>query len=244
MTASNILFTWDIAGDFSSAEIVWGGGEHYPGDLIKMIPITENVGQLEYALPPDIKPGHVTFTLRLRYASEARTIKLTCRYQWGWGIELPYTHSPCPFTNVLTMTGAYQAFERGYMIWIPSEPNADTNASQPIIFVFYDDGTATKYYDTWDGDDYSIEGVPDDEFLVPERGFGYLWNTQDAVRSNLGWAISSEQSYDLSIQRTASYDTYLYAGYYMTLPNGTLVQYDGFHPNYAYWTSNSEYQNK
>ena len=224
LNPQTVVFNWDIAGDFSSAEIIWGGSDHYPGDRVIAIPLTESNGSLSYDMPSDIMPGDVTFTLQLLYSEVTSTITLSCPYEWGWNIESPYSSLPCPATDVLSMPGAYQPFENGFMVW-----DGDS------IVVFYDNGTSAMHADNWNGIDYAIEGTPGNGLYEPINGFGYLWNTNPTIRTQLGWATSPEQAYTINTQRTASYNTYPYPVYYMTLPNGDLVQYDAMPPG-PKWT--------
>lgn len=124
----------------------------------------------------------------------------------------------CPNDPARSVTAAYQSFERGFMIWYESN-----------IFVFYNNGTAVAYADTYtEADEATIrasaEGVAANLF-VPVRGFGKVWATYPEVRSGLGWATAPEQGYTASVQNIVLNlvnSQYIYR-LFVTRPNGTVV---------------------
>lgn len=207
-----VTFTWDIAGDIEGANIIW-----YPDDIWTQIhELESNAGSFAFTLPDNIA-GDIEFTLALADQQgtnllESITVTVDCAREWGLGIE----DEDCPVGELRTHAGAYQAFQRGFMIW--------ENPDSPTIWVFYNDGTSATYVDNWDNTDFAIDGTAPDGFFAPERGFGYLWSTEPSVRSGLGWATGGEQSYTISTQRSSGI---IYTGTsrrYMTLPDNRLVQ--------------------
>jgi hypothetical protein len=111
-------------------------------------------------------------------------------------------NTPCP-TPAPTVTprevgAAEQAFDHGLMIWVQ-----DTGT----IYVMIDPsgqhrgGSVQTYQDNWH------EGLADTNPNLPipagraqpTRGFGYLWNTNAAVRDALGWPLVPATGYTVLI---------------------------------------------
>lgn len=96
---------------------------------------------------------------------------------------LPPTAAPQP---PAALTGSYQPFENGLMIW-----RSDTGA----IWVLYNGGAAVHYPVT------SYSTLPVNPFITPIPagrvhpilGFGRIWSNFPAVRQQLGWATEPEQ---------------------------------------------------
>lgn len=84
--------------------------------------------------------------------------------------------------------GAYQRFEFGYMFW-----RGDTRAIYLFVGGSNDTvGSWSEYRDTWQEGEPLSAHLPPSGLYVPERGFGKLWRTNDAVRRALGWAVAPE----------------------------------------------------
>lgn len=211
---SQVTFTWDIAGDFESAYIWYSASIARP-TLDSITTITSNTGSYTFTLP-DWVAGSRQIVLSVTDESGTAqtsilTLNIACAYDWGMSIS----DSDCPRNAVVSRTSAYQTFQRGFMVWLPVEDQS--------LWVFYNDGTVVRYYDSWDGNAYTIDPAPPDGLFAPERGFGYLWNTTPDVRSGLGWATAGEQSYTAQYQQTLSQGRYDDHRWYLTLPDGRLI---------------------
>jgi len=121
---------------------------------------------------------------------------VNCPFYPVGGFATAYTSDPltaqllgCPAGNppdTLQIQSAYQAFERGVMLWIAGSPNR--------IYALYNNGTYQRFTDTFvDGVDSESGGeVPPEGLQEPTRGFGKVWRNYNAVKGNLGWALSTE----------------------------------------------------
>lgn len=99
----------------------------------------------------------------------------------------------CASSEAETVWAAWQPFESGNMVW---RQNADA------IFVYAGDGNWTRYEDNWDNQSLSNNrGAAPTGLKSPVRGFGYLWETNDDVYSDLGWATDDEKGFCARIQQ-------------------------------------------
>ena len=125
-----------------------------------------------------------------------------------------YVNMDCP-VNQQTVQIATQSFENGFMLW-----RADTRQ----IYTLFNGGIFWVYDDIWTLDIvYDMPSEPPAGFIAPERGFGYLWATNESVNFQLGWATSPEQS------STVTLETYMIPARFvdvimLELPNGQVVQ--------------------
>jgi len=119
-----------------------------------------------------------------------------CAHRWFF--EPP--PAGCPLTEPLSTAAAYQAMERGKMIWVQ---NGLT------IFVLYDDGAWQFAPDTFsEGENLPLQDTPPG-LLQPGRGFGKLWLADAPLRERLGWAIDLEVGYTATIQADTGGTRYL-----------------------------------
>ena len=101
------------------------------------------------------------------------------------------TQLGCPTSDAATIWSAYQAFERGSMLW-----RSDTDTS----YVFYSSGGWFPIELGWDGGPARDRGAPPPGLQVPERGFGYVWSLDDAIFNGLGWARDHEKGFCALVQ--------------------------------------------
>ncbi len=98
----------------------------------------------------------------------------------------------CAVSAAITITTATQDFEGGRMLYISQFGEVPTR----MIYALYAGGTFQRFPDTWtqgvDPETLSgIEPAPSGRF-APIRGFGKVWAANPSVRSNLRWALGSE----------------------------------------------------
>lgn len=211
---TSVTFTWQIAGDFERGYIQWVPNSPRPS-LTPITEITASSGTHAFRLP-DWTVGSYEIMLSVTDRSgltqtTSTTLTITCAYEWGMAVA----EEGCPAQNVQTLQGAYQAFERGFLIWVPDD-------SVPM-WMLLNNGTAYRFSDQWDGSALSEE-TPPAGLLAPERGFGWLWRHESTVRDGLGWAVAPEQAYTLTTQRTLSPGRYDPVRWYLTLPDGAMVR--------------------
>lgn len=214
---TQVTFSWDITGDFSEASI------KYPVrfETETVLVVQSNTGSGVHTIPTWVWAGEKTITLNVEdpsgvIVSRELTLDITCT--WEWQITASETGCSSPF---ISRVGAYQQFQRGFMIWMPRSNVGDA------IYIFYNDGTADGRSDRWDGSDFVIDGIAPDGLFAPENGFGYMWNTVPNVRSGLGWAISPEQAYTINSQAGFILNRNDPHRTYYSLPDGSLVHLDG-----------------
>ncbi len=212
---TQVTFSWDITGDFDNAYV------EYPIQFNPetIFTLNSNTGSEAHTIPNWVWAEEKTVTLKVEdqfgaVISHDLTLNITCTYDW----QLSVNETGCPSAFV-SRVGAYQQFQRGFMIWIP-------NNAGDKIYTFYDDGTADIHSDTWDGSDFIVDGTPPDGMFAPERGFGYLWNTVPEIRSGLGWSTADEQSYSVNLQRKFLFSPNDPAVTYFSLPGGSIIRQD------------------
>ncbi len=90
-----------------------------------------------------------------------------------------------PPASVL-LPGAWQPFERGFMVYVQGTPGS--------IYALSSDGRFRRYDDTFiSGTDPESGGeTPPSGLLEPIRGFGKVWRANLDARGLLGWATRSE----------------------------------------------------
>ena len=174
--------------------------------------------------------GRFTYQLPDYYVSQAEFILLGAdandeRYQSTIVVDIVcgfvpvyipdgYVNMDCP-VNQQTVQIATQSFENGFMLW-----RADTRQ----IYTLFNGGIFWVYDDIWTPDIvYDMPSEPPAGFIAPERGFGYLWATNESVNFQLGWATSPEQSSIVTLE------TYMIPARFvdiimLELPNGRVVQ--------------------
>jgi hypothetical protein len=124
----------------------------------------------------------------------------------------------CPLTQDY-VHAAHEPFEHGAMVW-----RGDIRE----IYVLYDDGNYRTYEDTWtEGEPIYFEETPPQGLLVPNRGFGYLWARQPAVRGRLGWATEVESGYTMVVETVRRhFGRYPRSDIYLRLPDNRTVYLD------------------
>jgi hypothetical protein len=212
---TSVTLNWDIRGDFETAHIWWSPNQARP-EFTTITNVTRNTGSFSFTLP-DWIAGNREITLAVTDESGTAqsfplTITVTCAYDWGMTVG----DSDCPRNAVVSRTAAYQAFQRGFMVWLPID--------ELSLWVFYNDGIVDRYVDNWNNAAFTIEPAAPDGLIAPERGFGYLWNSTPAVRSGLGWATAGEQSYNAQFQQSLSQGRYDEHRQYISLPDGRIIK--------------------
>ncbi len=210
-----LTFRWR-AGGATRGTITSGTNQRFPPRW----PV-ESAGELIVDVDGTIFPDPV---MTLRLVNDVTGQIATATAMLSWACEHDYFFQPPPETcardAVLQVEGAYQPFERGFMIWLP-QPDAPL----PSIFVFINNGQASLFPDTWSAGDLANSlGESSPEGLVePVGGFAKVWREHPSVRESLGWATAEERLYTVSYQAEAR-DS-LPGVTYLTRPDGAIVRF-------------------
>jgi hypothetical protein len=178
-----VTIGWNVSGSPSSVKII-RLSEFGNNALETILDQQPAGGSAPYTLPDDYI-NSASFQISVTDASGRESIqnaqvKITC----------PFTDtlevSVCPQSVTEGVNSAFQAFEKGYMIW-----RGDT---QKIYVLYSDDQSWREFDDTWNGETLPDPGAPPAGLVAPQRGFGKIWN-EIAGASVLGWALAEELPY-------------------------------------------------
>ena len=125
------------------------------------------------------------------------------------------TLTPVPSMSVKPIT--FQPYEGGYLLWWAESGEIwELTGAQS--------GSLTTYPSRSYGGlpDNPVQDVTPPNRVRPIMGFGRLWGNFSTVRSQLGWATSSEQSFI----STLIYDP-VFRNYTFTIPGGRTLYSDG-----------------
>lgn len=100
--------------------------------------------------------------------------------------------------------GAFQSFERGYMIW---------QGGTGTVWVLSNSGLVLSFPESVYGGlpDNPIADTSPDGLVYPVSGFGRVWGNFRSARNLLGWGLEEEYAYSLTVE---------------TSNNGTVRQLD------------------
>ncbi|MEP7287387.1 MAG: hypothetical protein ABI947_16645 [Chloroflexota bacterium] len=122
----------------------------------------------------------------------------------------------CPTGNPYVVKMVVQTFQNGFMFW------RDTKEIYVLSTAALRTGATTDTFwrvaDNWNDSIPANDPsqVPPAGLLQPVRGFGYVWRTNTAFRTALGWALAGEQPFDSTWQNFEH-------GWMMTSNNGAAL---------------------
>jgi hypothetical protein len=178
-----VTINWSLTGPVDRVQI--GRLSEYGNTLVETLAADQPAsGSVETTVPGDYIQS-VTFQLSA-FTSDGQETLLTSTV----AITCPFTEklaeSGCPVTQTAGVNTAFQAFERGSMVW-----RGDTQT----IYVLFADGSWQQYNDTWvEGTANPNTETPPEGRIKPERGFGAIW-AELGGSSVMGWATTPEVSY-------------------------------------------------
>ncbi len=165
---------------------------------------------------------------------DGRIVYVAANRTWatsGSPVPYPTPIPPTPSVPASTTTSAsYQPFEGGFMIWEARTGN---------IVAFYNNGTTLNAtYTVYPASQYS--NLPDNPVLDPTPlnrirpafGIGKVWGNFYEVRSNLGWALTSEQGF---VTTFISHATSTQSETCFVLPDGRAINYVRLTNGVRYW---------
>lgn len=214
-TGQSVTAQWRIAGDYRRAYLAWAGSAYPRNPIIAVaqdLTSAEGTMTLPVSLVSGVLPSQIGLFVEDAFGnlrSELIELDVQCPYEWVFPVDIV----DCPSSGVVIRQGAYQEFERGFILWNPANPTP--------MWVFQNNGVLRIYSDSWDGSPYSIVDKPPTGLFAPERGFGYLWNFTPSVRQAVGWARATERSVEIRQQSTGEYP---FTVWYITLPDGRLAR--------------------
>lgn len=157
-----------------------------------------------YNVPPDgslpittrnSERGELRFVLSIgtgdNYSELTHSIPLTCPLTWFFNPP----PNECPKARAEETRLIDQTFERGRMVFAEG---------RNVIFVLFNDGRKPAWltFENRYNPDIHAERDPNapPEFIQPLRELGYLWRTNDTVRTRLGLGLAEAVAFDGLIQ--------------------------------------------
>ncbi|MCL4248857.1 MAG: LysM peptidoglycan-binding domain-containing protein [Anaerolineae bacterium] len=152
----------------------------------------------------------------------------------GWIIYVPASApppqpqpGPGPVGRTVTIYATYQEFQGGFMVWSSDSSSISAflaNSAQLRSF-------AASTYGYWP-DPRITEPIPY-PYYQPILGFGKVWNSGVGIRAALGWAVTPERGFMMTVNyatnnRVSSFSLPT-GGYLVNNFNGTW-QYSGYVP--------------
>ena len=204
---SVVTLSWETA-NASRVSVALANESGGIGDIVAdNLPLS---GSASYSIPLNVVGDRLGFKLLAQGGDGRETVRdASVSFACASESLLP---GSCPADRRL-VPAAFQAFERGFMIW-----RGDTRR----IYALYQDGSWQEFADTWTASDPDPSGEPPAGLVKPVRGFGKVW-AQNSGASRLGWATGNEQAY------SATWETHTVGGAtapVFTLPDGRTARLD------------------
>jgi hypothetical protein len=150
-------------------------------------------------------------------------ITVICVASWFFGDQFAPPNAGCPSAGAITTTGAFQRFERGFMIHLGGSGFNRVIAAQDQNALFFSLNNA------WDGSTIRTESVPPGLFL-PQQMFNWAYfNTLAPLgqtwNASLGWAITDFAAGNRTIQyESGSSST---SAFYVDSADGAVYRFSG-----------------
>lgn len=195
-TSKNITFTWQVSG--ATQLRIYGGTHQYSSKWWN--PAVD--GSLYIVALGSTVFRDPTMTLvaangRGDVASKTIVIPWQCEFQYY------FTPAPiqCPWHEPSSSIAIEQQFENGRMIWIEQIRSGEqTRTDRVYVFEERNNG-----YGVWRRFDSvaptsSIAEAPPEGLLAPQNRFGRVWQDNEVVQRDLGWALAGEASFETTWQ--------------------------------------------
>ncbi len=177
---TSIMLVWSTQSDSARIDVMNAQGQ-----------VIQNFNVVPSGSLPVTVPGNIGTLVVYRLvvfrgsAQDTRSVPITvqCSTVWFFGNQYAPPNSGCPTGPQTTGTGAFQAFERGFMIYI-NDSNRNTiygAQNQDARFITYANG--------WDGTTtYTCFGTPTSGFVAPQNMFAWAYCKTNAPIG--GWSTS------------------------------------------------------
>lgn len=193
---SSVTFTWSTVADGARIDQL-----NSVGAVTQSFNVVPS-GTLPITVPGNLGKLVIYRLVAIRNAQEVSfsiPITVSCSISWFFGNQYAPQNAGCPTGVQSSGPGAFQQFERGFMIYV----NA-TSANR--IYGAQNDGARyIEYQNGWDGTStYTCFGTPPGGFFAPQNMFAWAYcNTNAPIgvwSSSVGWAIGNIDSGNRTIQ--------------------------------------------
>jgi hypothetical protein len=186
-------------------------------------------GSLPITVPGNLGKLVIYRLVAIRNAQEVTfsiPITVSCSTAWFFGNQFAPPNAGCPTGAQSSGPGAFQQFERGFMIYL------NVSSANRIYGGQNDGARYIEYQNGWDGSTtYSCFGTPPGGFFAPQNMFAWAYcNTNAPIgvwSSAVGWAIGNIDTNNRTIQYE---DT---GAFYIDSPIG-VFRFTG--PSTSQWT--------
>jgi hypothetical protein len=170
------------------------------GVATQSFPVQPN-GQLPVTIPPGIGQLVVYKLTAQRGGKEATAslpITVTCAIDWFFGRAFAPPGSGCPRAVGAIGPGAFQQFERGFMIYV------NANNLNTVYGLQTQDSRYIAYTNGWDGTTIDNCGTPPQGLFAPQNMFNWAYCRTNAPvgswNSAVGWATGGLDTGNRTIQ--------------------------------------------
>lgn len=193
---TQITLTWNAVADGARIDQL-----NSQGALVQSFSVVPS-GQLPVVVPGNqgkLAVYKLTVQRGGQETSFSVSVTVTCSMAWFFGDQYAPANAGCPSGASVTGPGAYQSFERGYMIYV------NANSINTIYGMQNQDSRYISYVNGWDGTTtYSCFGTPPSGQFAPQNMFAWVYCTTNAPvgvwSSALGFGTSNIDTNNRIIQ--------------------------------------------
>lgn len=154
--------------------------------------------------------------------TQSVAITVQCATGWFFGDQYAPADAGCPTAVGAVGPGAFQPFERGFMIYV------NANSLNTVYGMTSTDGRFIGYPNGWDGTTtYSCWGATGGGLVAPQSMFAWMYcntNTPIAIQGAWGQAIGLATAAINNDNRTIQYEDGTGA-FYIDAPNGVVYRF-------------------
>lgn len=215
-----IVLTWASNGELARVEQL-----NTQGVITQTFPPAPPTSQLSVVVPGNLGPQviyRLVVTRGGREVSQSVPVQIICTVPWFFGNQFAPPDAGCPPAVGAITNGAFQRFERGLMIYVPS-------GGQNRIYGLQDEGSRyLVILNQWDGVTERTDPAPSGLF-IPQQMFNWAYyNTLAPTgtwNSAIGWAI---MPIDLG-PRTIQFENAIGGSnpFYIDTPDGAVYRFSG-----------------
>lgn len=218
---SNITLSWNSISDTARIDQL-----NQQGAIVQTFSVIP-VGQLNVLVPAGSRLVIYKLTAQRGGQEVTQSIPITvqCPISWFFGDQYAPANASCPTGVGAIGIGAFQSFERGFMIYV------NANNLNRVYGMQTQDSRYIEYTSGWDGTTIT-PGSPPSGLLEPQQMFNWVYfNTNAPIGSwngAIGWATSNIDSGNRTIQFEEST-----GAFYIDAPVGVFRFSGGSNPT---WT--------